>query len=195
MAEDLLGERLRRADRARAVILVEGASDRDALEALAIRRGRMLADAGVSIVAIGGSKNIARALGVVGIGRRLAGLCDAREEHDYRRGLEGAGFGTVSGRGDLEAHRFFVCEPDLEGELIGALGVEAVEGVLARRGELTAFRTFQRQPAWRGRPEADQLRRFLGTHSGRKIGAAPALVRALDLHRVPRPLDAVLASV
>src|SRR3954451_24590494 len=186
---------LRRADRARAVILVEGASDRDALEALAIRRGRMLAYDGVAIVAIGGSKNIARALGVVGVGRRLAGLCDAREERDYRRGLEGAGFGTVSGRGDLEAHRFFVCEPDLEGELIGALGVEAVVGVLARRGELTAFRTFQRQPAWRSRPEADQLRRFLGTHSGRKIGAAPAFVRALDLHRVPPPLDAVLASV
>jgi hypothetical protein len=31
--------------------------------------------------------------------------------------------------------------------------------------------------------------------SGRKIQSAPALVDALDLDRVPRPLDAVLAYV
>jgi hypothetical protein len=73
--------------------------------------------------------------------------------------------------------------------------VEAVERVLEDRGELDPFRTFQRQPAWRGREPAEQLRRFLGTHSGRKIGAAPALVDALDLGSVPRPLDGVLASV
>ena len=41
----------------------------------------------------------------------------------------------------------------------------------------------------------DQLRRFLGSGSGRKIRSAPLLVEALDLTRVPRALDRVLAMV
>jgi hypothetical protein len=195
MAEDTLGELLRRADDAREVIIVEGVSDRDALAALAVRQERDLVGDGVHILPIGGSKNIGRALSVLDGDREIAGLCDEGEEGDYRRGLERAGFGAVASRAALEARRFFVCEPDLEGELIRALRLADVEDVLAERGELDAFRTFQRQPAWRARPADEQVRRFLGTHSGRKIGAAPALVRALDLDRVPRPLDAVLASV
>jgi len=35
----------------------------------------------------------------------------------------------------------------------------------------------------------------MGTRGGRKIQYAPVLVGALDLDRVPRPLDAVLARV
>jgi hypothetical protein len=35
----------------------------------------------------------------------------------------------------------------------------------------------------------------MGTRSGRKAGYAGALVAALDLARVPRPLDRVLAHV
>ncbi len=54
---------------------------------------------------------------------------------------------------------------------------------------------FQKQPAWRGRAAAEQLRRFLGTHSGRKIQTAALLVDALDLARVPQPLDGVLVHV
>jgi predicted ATP-dependent endonuclease of OLD family len=46
----------------RTVVLVEGASDQRALEALAERRGRDLAAEGVSVVPIGGSKNIGRFL-------------------------------------------------------------------------------------------------------------------------------------
>ncbi len=195
MADDTLGALLRGAADARAVILVEGISDRRAVVSLAARRGRDLPRERVAVVPIGGAKNIARALGAMGPGRRLAGLCDEREEGDFRRGLERAGLGTVTTREALERLGFFVCEPDLEGELIRALGVGVVERVLDERGELEAFRTFQRQPAWRRRPAAEQVRRFLGTHSGRKIGAAPALVGALDLDRVPRPLDAVLRSV
>jgi hypothetical protein len=40
-----------------------------------------------------------------------------------------------------------------------------------------------------------QLWRFIGTRSGRKINYARLLVDALDLTRVPRPLDLVLAHV
>src|SRR5438874_13383800 len=44
----------------RTVILVEGMSDRLALESLASRRGRDLRAEGVSIIAMGGAKNIGR---------------------------------------------------------------------------------------------------------------------------------------
>ncbi len=46
-----------------------------------------------------------------------------------------------------------------------------------------------------GRTHEAQLRRFFGTHGGRKIESAALLVDALDLDRVPRPLDLVLAHV
>jgi hypothetical protein len=88
-----------------------------------------------------------------------------------------------------------VCVADLEEELIRSLGAVAVEEVIDAQGELESFRTFQKQPAWHGRTKEEQLRRFLGTHSGRKIQSAPLLVDALDFTRVPRPLDRVLAHV
>ena len=182
----------------RAVVLVEGVSDQRALEALARRRGRDLDAEGVSIVAIDGSKNIGRALerfGPGGRGLRLAGLCDAGEARDFRRGLERVGFGSNLTPEDMERLGFYVCVEDLEDELIRALGVEAVERVLESEGELDAFRTFQRQPAWRERAHAEQLRRFFGTYSGRKIRSAPLLVNALALRDVPRPLDRVLQRV
>lgn len=182
----------------RAVVVVEGVSDQLALEALAVRRGRNLGAEGVSIVPIGGASNIGSFLnrfGNHGVDVRLAGLCDAAEEDDFRRGLERAGLGanlTVAG---MERLGFFVCVADLEDELIRALGAAAVEQVLDAQGDLPSFRTFQNQPAWRGRPQEEQLRRFLGTHSGRKIQSGASLVNALDLNRVPRPLDRVLAHV
>lgn len=42
----------------RTVVLVEGVSDKSAIEALAERRGRNLAAEGISIVAMGGATNI-----------------------------------------------------------------------------------------------------------------------------------------
>ena len=125
----------------------------------------------------------------------MAGLCDEGEEGDFRRALERAGLGSDLTRADMERLGFYVCVADLEDELIRALGVPAVERVLDTQGELASFRTFQQQPAWRGRPTEQQLRRFLGTLSGRKIQSAAVLVGALDLTRVPRPLDLLLAHV
>jgi hypothetical protein len=169
----------------RAVILVEGESDQLALEALAARRGRDLGAEGVSVVPIGGAQAIGREVRRLHARVALAGLCDAQEERYYRTAFERVGL----------AQSFFVCERDLEDELIRALGVDAVERVLADRRELGLFRSFQQQPAWRGRPREEQLRRFLGTFSGRKIQTGAMLVNALDLDRVPRPLDGVLAAV
>jgi predicted ATP-dependent endonuclease of OLD family len=182
----------------RAVVLVEGESDRGALEALALRRDRDLVAERVSILSIGGSKNVRRFLdhyGPHGLDVRLAGLCDAAEEGDFRRGLERAGLGTDLTGSEMETLGFFVCVEDLEDELIRALGIDAVKQVVETLGELDAFRTFQRQPEWRERTDEERLRRFFGTHSGRKIRSAPALVQALDLTHMPRPLDALLSHI
>lgn len=179
-------------------MLVEGVSDRYALEALAARRGRDLAAEGVSIVPIGGAQAIGRFLdryGPHGAGLRLAGLCDAAEEREFRRGLERAGLGADLTRSAMEALGFFVCVADLEDELIRALGVAGVERVVDDQGELGSFRTLQKQPAWHGREPAAQLRRFMGSGGSRKIRYARLLVDALDLAVVPRPLDGVLAHV
>jgi hypothetical protein len=181
-----------------AVVLVEGISDQVALEALAERRGRNLDAEGISIVPIGGAQAIGNFLdrfGPNGYDVRLAGLCDAGEEGDFRRGLERAGLGSDLSRAEMEQRGFYVCDADLEDELIRSLGAPAVEQVVDAQGELRSFRTLQKQAAWHGRSTEEQLRRFMGSGGRRKIRYARLLVEALDLSRVPRPLDRVLAHV
>jgi hypothetical protein len=180
------------------VVLVEGASDQHALEALAERRGRNLDLEGVSVLPIGGAQAIVRFLNLFGPrGRdvRLAGLCDAAEEGEFRLGLERAGLGSDLTRADMERLGFYVCVADLEEELIRAVGPARVEEVVDAQGDLQPFRTLQKQPAWRDRPLEEQLRRFMGSGGRRKIRYARLLVEAVDPARVPRPLDLVLAHV
>ena len=177
----------------RAVVLVEGISDRVALEALAERRGRDLAAEGVSIVPMGGAQAIGRFLEhFSGLDVALAGLCDAGEEADFRRALERAGFGSGLTRDEMEEHGFYVCVEDLEDELVRSVGPAAVEQVITAEGDLGTFRTFQRQLAKRDLPYEEQLWRFMWN---RKARYASLLVGALDLSQVPRPLEGVLARV
>jgi hypothetical protein len=195
---------------ARAVVLVEGLSDRNAVLALAERRGRALAAEGVLVQAMGGASNIGRFLerfGPHGQDLRVAGLYDQAEVGYFRRGLERAGLlprfeqsrselaHSQHSRAEMEALGFYVCVSDLEDELIRVLGVGAVLQIVEAEGELGAFRTLQHQPAHLDRSPEDQLHRFLGTRSGRKIRYGRLLVEALDLDRVPRSLDQVLAHV
>jgi hypothetical protein len=182
----------------RAVVLVEGVSDQYALEALAERRARDLNTEGISVVPMGGAQSIGRFLdlfGPQGLDVGLAGLCDAGEEGDFRRGLERAGLGSNLTRADMERLGFYVCVADLEDELIRALGAAAVEQVVDAQGDLRSFRTLQKQPEWQGRSTEEQLRRFMGSGGSRKIEYARLLVDVLDLTQVPRPLDLVLAHV
>jgi hypothetical protein len=174
-------------------VLVEGVSDQAAVEALAERRGRDLDAEGVAVVPIGGAQAVGRYLRRFAESR-ICGLCDAGEEPDFRRALEQAGLGSNLTRDGMERLGFFVCVEDLEDELIRALGAGAVEQVVGEQGDLRSFRTLQKQPNWRGRPTEEQLRRFMGSGGRRKIRYARILVEALDLSRVPRPLDAVLAA-
>ncbi len=183
---------------ARSVVLVEGDSDRAALETLAIRSGTDLAAEGISIVSMGGATPVGYfidALGPNGSNCELAGLCDEGEEGHFRRALEALGLGPNTPRSAMEELGFFVCVPDLEVELIRCLGAALVLEVVESAGELDTFRTFQNQRAWRDQSTEAQLRRFLGTRSGRKIRYGRLLVEALDLARVPRPLEAVLTFV
>jgi Overcoming lysogenization defect protein-like, TOPRIM domain len=182
----------------RAVVLVEGISDRIAVDTLASRCGRDLDAEGVAVIPIGGAQAIGRYVdlyGPRGLGLTLAGLCDSGEERDFRRGLERGGLGTEVTRQGMEALGFYVCDADLEDELIRALGSDEVERVVSANGDLKPFRTLQKQPEWRDRPTDEQLRRFMGSGGRRKIRYARFLVEALELTQVPRPLDLLLSSL
>jgi hypothetical protein len=180
---------------ARTVLLVEGVSDRHALETLAERQGRDLEAEGVAVVAMGGAQAIGRFLelyGPRGQNLRLAGLCDVKEEAAFRRGLEEAGLGSALDREDLERLGFFVCVRDLEDELIRAHGAAGVERIAEKKGDLQSFRTLQKQPAWNGRPSEEQLGRGGGSGGRHKFRYAAYLVEELALEKMPRPLTRVL---
>src|SRR5919205_77035 len=171
--------------RLRGVVLVEGESDRRAVEALARRRGRDLEAEGVAVVSMGGYGNLPRLLEEYR-DVRLGGLYDVGEERHFLRAL---GCGD---RRELERVGFYACTRDLEDELTRAVGPHGMERVLAEQGELRAFRTYQKQPAHRDRQLEEQLHGFMWN---RKQKYAVLLVEALDLERVPRPLDRVLTHV
>ena len=182
----------------RAVVLVEGNSDRVALHTLAERRGRDLAAEGVEVVAMGGITNtraFASHYGPRGLGVPLAGLYDAPEEAKLRHGLAAAGLGAALEPDGLTGLGFYRCSADLEDELIRALGVEAVEAVIEAAGEARSLRLLAGMPAQRGWTREAVIRRFLGSRSGRKARYAELLVDALEPGRVPEPLAAVLDRV
>jgi len=186
---------LERARHARSIVLVEGISDQIAVETLARLQARDLAKGGVAVVPIGGARSVSRYLarfGPAGAGLRVSGLCDAAEEPHFRRELARAGYPPPGTRDALESEGFFVCDRDLEDELIRAVGRDAIEAILAREGDLASFRTLQKQAAWRDAGFVDQLRRFLGAGARRKLRYASLFVLALDLDRQPRPLRGVL---
>jgi hypothetical protein len=65
-----------------------------------------------------------------------------------------------------------------------------MEELFEAQGELSAFRTYQKQPAHRQRAIEAQLSGFLWN---RKLEYGVLIVNALDLDRIPRPLAGVLA--
>jgi hypothetical protein len=181
---------------ARKAILVEGVSDVLAVRAMAGRAGRDLDAEQVAVVPLGGGGGLeasVRLLGPAGLGLELLGLCDVDHEARWARRLEEAGLGSALDRAAMEALGFFVCDRDLEDELIRTLGVPAVEAVIAAQGDSAAFQALTQQPAHRNGRREDQLRRWLGAGSGRKARYAPLLVEATSPGEEPRPLREVLA--
>lgn len=174
-------------------VLVEGESDRVAVETLSRRLGHDLTAERVTVVPMGGVTNIVHFLDRYGPGgkdRRLLGLCDARESRGVANALIRAGIGS----GSLPEVGFHVCHADLEDELIRCLGPDAVLKVIAAAGELASFHTLQRQPAQRERPIPAQLRRFFSGRSGNKARYARLLVEALPVDQAPPPLARLVAS-
>ena len=60
---------------------------------------------------------------------------------------------------------------------------------MAAQGHTRRFRSFQNQPAQREKTIERQIWRWLGNH---KISYAPLMVEALDLDRVPEPMQGLL---
>ncbi len=173
--------------------MVEGESDRLAVEMLAKRLGHDLRMERVSIVPMNGATSIVHFVhryGRTGAGHRLLGLCDFGEAAGIARALMRAGLGS----GGLRDQGFQVCNADLEDELIRCLGVDAVLNVIADQGELASFGLLQRQPSLRDQPVEGQLRRFFAGRSGNKIRYAPLLVNALPEGQAPLPLARLVAS-
>ena len=160
------------------VVLVEGESDRIAVETLIARSATAHED--VDVIAMGGATNVRTFLRGIPTDVTIVGLCDVAEVPFFER----AG---------IAAPDCFVCVEDLEDELIRSLGADAVVNVVEAEGHLRSFRTMQKQPAHRGRPVEAQLRRFIGSHSGFKLRYAQRLTEtAIDRCHVPTPLEALL---
>ena len=161
-------------------MLVEGASDRTALVTLAGRLGRDLT--GVDVISMGGITNLRRHLAVLPRRAQVTVLHDAGETPYVDRTLAGHD-------GDVAR---FVCDADLEDELVRALGMARVLEVVEAGGDLDSWHVLLNQPFHRGRPEAAVLRRFWGTTSGRKDKYAALLAAAIAPDRVPAPLAGAL---
>lgn len=180
---------------AKTVVLVEGVSDQRAVETLGARRGRDFETEGVTVIPIAGATNIGRFLGILGpegYDARLAGLCDVAEAEEFKQALERAGIASDLDRAGLERLGFFVCEADLEEELIRALGPDRMLDLMDSQGDIRRFRSFQNQPAQRDKTIDEQLWRWLGNH---KIRYASLMVSALDLEDLPRPMEDLLEHI
>ena len=189
-------------------VLLEGTSDVAAVRALRAARGVRPDDEPCLLVDMGGATNIRR---------HLAAAAGSRSPSPCRRAVRRAGGAVL--RAGARRHRngcrrpvtcpadgtasvttlpdfgFQVCRRDLEDELMRALGVDGTLAVLADLDLDAAFAAFTRQLAWQGRPVMDQLRRFVGTTSGRKELLAGAMAAALDAGDCPPPLAALLDSM
>lgn len=177
------------------VVLLEGVSDVAAVRAAAGVRGADLT--GVRLVDLGGITNVRREMERLGREepeREILGLCDVAEARFAMRAVEDGG-GWVRDPSDLATYGFFVCDADLEEELIRALGERRVLEVIDAIGLGRKLSQLQQQPAWSDRPLAEQLHRFAGVASGRKELLAGALVDALGPTELPEPLAMLLDRI
>lgn len=179
----------------RTVVLLEGVSDIAALTAVA-RTSRVDLEH-VDLVDLGGVTNVRRELSQLHRTSgdvEIFGLCDAPEARFVEQALNEVGR-IVRDASDLAAYGFFVCQADLEEELIRALGTEHTVAVIEELGLDAKLATLRQQPAWQDRPLAEQLHRFCGVASGRKELLAGALAAALGPDEVPEPLQALIDRI
>jgi predicted ATPase len=182
---------------ARAVVLVEGQSDKYALEAIAAKKSRNLDADGVTIVAMrgaGGISTFLTLLGPSGLKLKLAGLCDAQEESKWAEALESHGMGHKLTRAAMATIGFQVCDADLEEVLIAALGEPATLAIIDAQGDTPAFTSFVQQPTHKTKTVRQQLHDFLHAR-GRNITYAPLIVDAIDSAHLPAALENVISAI
>lgn len=176
---------------AETVIFVEGFSDFLAVRTFAEALEVDLDAAGASLLSLEGAellKHYLVLLGPKGLNVGMRGLCDLDKEAEWIELLSEAGL-PVAERAGLNAAGFQVAETDLEAELLGALGEEAVEAVIAAAGAAGKLETFEQQPASAGL-EHDQL--LLAFVRKRKIKWAPLLAAAIAPKDIPTPIAQLL---
>ncbi|CAH0341377.1 TOPRIM nucleotidyl transferase/hydrolase domain-containing protein [Rhizobium sp. CECT 9324] len=181
---------------ARSVILVEGISDQIALETTALRLGLDLVSRRIVVVPVGGIASMSRYLSHFLASEAkplISGLFDGAEAPLLLRAVQRADQAQWSNATDLRQLGFFLCDRDLEDELLRAVSRQAVEAILNEQGDQRAFQTLQRQDAWRDSPFHDQLRRFLAAGAGRKLRYARHLALAITADHTPAPLFNVLS--
>ncbi len=165
-------------------LLVEGESDQAAVMAAAAALGRDLIADGVLIVPMGGATSIERYVaefGPTGHDLNLVGLCDIGERDFFARWL---------GADDI-----FVCDIDLEDELVRAMGIDEMVAFIESQGELKRFRTMQKQPHQRDRSIEHHLHNYFGIRSGRKVRYAQGVIEWLPANRIPLPLRQLIAHL
>lgn len=173
-----------RVDTAEVILLVEGVSDQIVVETLAARRGIDVHGERVVVVPAGGAHALptcAHKLAALSDDVEVLGLCDVGEA---------ALVANVAA--DI---RFFICDEDLEDEMIRAVGIERAERLFDTQGDLRAFRTLQKQQVWAGRPVDAQMRRFLGSGAKRKSRYARLFSEIIEPHEFPEPLDGLLSAI
>lgn len=182
---------------ARTVILVEGQSDKYALEAVAAKKNRNLDSDGVTIVAMRGAGGIDTFLGLLGpqgLKVKLAGLCDTNEEAMWARALESHGLGAKLNRAAMGSLGFQVCDKDLEDVLIVAVGEKETLVLIDALGDKSAFDRFAQQPTQKSKSVSEQLHDFIHSR-GRNITYAPLLVDKIEPTKLPIALERLIDEV
>lgn len=177
------------------VILVEGLSDVASLRALAASRGLDEAQHVFQLVSIGGVTTIRHHLNHLATEQpsaRPAGLCDGPEERFFARALRYGGH-QVESRQDMERLGFFVCERDLEEEVIRRSDPRP-----PRESWLTCGRSggFARSSASRSGAtdrSTSGSGDSRGWHRERKVLLAERLAEMLTRATTRRPLSALVA--
>lgn len=140
----------------------------------------------------GGIKTYLSLFGPMGLGLKLAGLCDASDEARWSKALGDSGFGKGLDRAAMAKLGFFVCDKDLEDVLISAVGTTETLRIIDGQGDKAAFEAFAKEPKQSGKSLHDQLHDFV---HGRNVTYAALLVDALDLTKVPPPLAGVVHEI
>lgn len=178
----------------RTVVFVEGPSDYLAVREAARRSGVDLDARGVAIVSLQGAGLLAiylKLLGPNGLDLKLLGLCDLDAEADWQTKLTAAGV-PVADRATMNASGFYVCDTDLEDELVRALGDAEVQAILTQENEAANFAAFASDPARQGLSLSEQLVAFARK---RKVRWSPRLAAGLTAATAPPPISDLLSRV